>query len=398
MRVLLFTGKGGVGKTTSAAAAAALAAQRGRKTLLLSTDPAGSLADVLGSPVGREPTEVDTGLAAQQVDAQGRLERHWGGIQRYLLGLLQASDVNPIAAEELTVLPGAEEVLALLELREAAAAGRWDVLVVDCAPTGETLRLLALPEALAWYLDRVFPVERRLARTLRPFLGGTGTASALPPDDVFDAAERLRSDLADVRTLLTEPDATVRLVLTPESLAVAEARRTYTSLSLYGYRVDGVLVNKVMPAEGGDTWREAWVETQRRHLAEVRSSFHPLAVHEVPYLPGEPVGADALAALAARAYGEHDPFGPADTTPGVDAMSVRPDGECYVLSLPVAFAQPHDVELARCGDDLVVTVGGHRRVVALPSVLRRCNAHGAELVNGRLDIRFRPDPAQWIAS
>jgi arsenite/tail-anchored protein-transporting ATPase len=267
--------------------------------------------------------------------------------------------------------------------------------VVDCAPTGETLRLLALPEALAWYVDRVFPVERRLARTLRPLLGRAGAAS-VPHDHVVTALERLHADLKDVRALLTRSEAGVRLVLTPESLVLAEARRTYTSLSLYGYRVDGVVVNKVMPPGGEDAWRQAWVSVQRRELDEVRSSFHPLPVYEAPYQPGEPVGADELAALAAGTYGTGDPLGPAGGPAEADTMTVRSDGDAYVLSVPLPFAQRGDVELTRRADDLAVTVGVFRRVVSLPSVLRRCRTEGARLEDGRLDVRFRPDPAEWM--
>jgi arsenite-transporting ATPase len=228
VRVLLFTGKGGVGKTTTSAATAALAAMRGQKTLVLSTDPAHSLADALGVELGSDPTELDTGLYGQQLDTQRAFEDSWREVQHYLREVLESGGVDPIEAEELTVLPGAEEVLALLELRRQVSSGRWDVVVVDCAPTAETLRLLALPEALGWYMDRVFPVERRVVRTLRPVLSHLAGVP-MPPDRVFAAVERLHGELADVRRLLTDPATTsVRLVLTPEAVVVAEARRTLT--------------------------------------------------------------------------------------------------------------------------------------------------------------------------
>src|SRR3954470_13477555 len=217
MRIILFTGKGGVGKTTAAAGTAALAARAGRRTLVLSTDAAHSLADAFGVPIGGEPTEVSANLHVQQVDAQRRFEQSWLEIQDYLLSVLDAAGVDPMRAEELTVVPGAEEVLALLELRRQVRSGEWEVVVVDCAPTAETLRLLALPEALRWYIDRVLPAERRVVKALRPVLS-RATGVPMPGDSVFDAIEQLHADLADVHDLLTAKEASVRLVLTPENV------------------------------------------------------------------------------------------------------------------------------------------------------------------------------------
>ncbi len=261
-RIILFTGKGGVGKTTTAAGTATLAARAGQRTLVLSTDAAHSLGDALGLSLGAEPTEVEERLWVHQVDAQRRFERSWGEIQGYLMSVLDAAGVDPITAEELTVVPGAEEVLALLELRTHALSGDWDVIVVDCAPTAETLRLLALPEALGWYMNRVFGVQRRVVKALRPVLT-RATGVPMPEEAVFDAVERLHSDLEQVQQILTEKESTVRLVLTPETVVVAEARRSLTTLSLYGYTVDGVIANRVFPEAGGDAWRQAWVDSQR---------------------------------------------------------------------------------------------------------------------------------------
>jgi len=213
---VLFTGKGGVGKTTTAAATAALAARRGLKTLVLSTDPAHSLADAFGVALTDEPSEIEPGLYGQQIDTQRAFEASWREVQHYLREVLEAGGVDPIEAEELTVLPGAEEVLALLELRRQVAG--WDLVVVDCAPTAETLRLLALPEALGWYMERVFPRERRMVRSLRPVLSQLA-GLPMPPDKVFAAVERLHAELSAVQELLTDPARTsVRLVLTPEAV------------------------------------------------------------------------------------------------------------------------------------------------------------------------------------
>ena len=395
MRVLLFTGKGGVGKTTVSAATAALAAARGLKTLVISTDPAHSLADALAVEAGPEPTQVDTGLYVQQVDAQLRFEQSWREVQSWLMSVLDAAGVDPIAAEELTVLPGAEEVLALLEVRHQVAAGVWDLVVVDCAPTAETLRLLALPDAFGWYVEKVFPVERRVVRALRPALN-RWTKVPMPQDRVFDAVTRLHGELREVREVLTDPArASVRLVLTPEAVVVAEARRTLTSLSLYGYRVDGVVANRVFPSDGGDAWREGWVSAQTALLGEVRSSFDPLPVRVAPYLPAEPVGIAALSDFAAQLYGDSDPF---EVPVGPELLEVERVADGFVLSIALPLADRRELDLVRHGDELVLTVGAHRRTLALPSALRRCTVEGAALRDGRLRVRFEPDPAQWSQS
>ena len=390
MRVLLFTGKGGVGKTTTAAATAALAASRGCKTLVLSTDPAHSLADALGVPVGSVPTEVDTGFYAVQVDTQLAFERTWRDVQDYLRGVLERAGVNALQAEELTVLPGAEEVLALLELRRQVASGRFDLVVVDCAPTGETLRLLALPEALRWYVEKVFPAQRRALRAVRPLLSRV-SGPAVPHDSVFEAVARLHTQLSEVRELLTAPTTSVRLVLTPEAVVVAEARRTLTSLALYGYQVDGLVANRIFAASG-DGWTAGWVAAQQQQLAAVRRDTAPLPMLESAYAAGEPVGLQALIDVGEALYGDQDP---SRSEPVEDLVGVTQDRDGFLLSLALPLARLEDVDLARSGDELVVTVGGRRRLLALPGALCRCTVTGARLLGGRLVVRFEPDPALW---
>jgi arsenite-transporting ATPase len=385
VRVLLFTGKGGVGKSTLAAGTAALAAAAGERTLVLSTDAAHSQGDAFGitGPL-REPTEVAEHLWVQQVDAQLRFEQSWAAIQRYLLSVLDATGVDPVAAEELTVVPGAEEVLALLELRLHAASGRWDVVVVDCAPTAETLRLLALPEALGWYMQRVLPVERRVVKALRPVL--TRAAGVpMPGDSVFDAVERLHAELAEVRTLLTGPGSTVRLVLTPEAVVLAEARRSYTTLSLFGYRVDGVVANRLFPAGGADDWRAGWVVAQDEVLEQVAESFAGLPVWRSEYRPAEPVGVRALTTLAEEAYAGADPLAVPD---GDGPLRLTRDPRGAVLHLALPGVTRAEVDLARHGDDLVVTVGSYRRLLTVPAGLARHRVAGARVQDGELQVRF----------
>ncbi len=384
MRILLFTGKGGVGKSTVAAGTAVLAARAGHRTLVLSTDAAHSLADAFGAVVGPEPTEVAERLFVQQVDAQLRFQQSWAEIQGYLLSVLDVAGIDPVAAEELTVIPGAEEVLALLELRLHALSGEWDVIVVDCAPTAETLRLLALPEALGWYMQRVFPVERRVVKALRPVLS-RAAGVPMPEDSVFDAVERLHHELDQVRELLSGPGSSVRLVLTPETVVLAEARRSYTTLSLFGYRVDGVVANRVFPAEGADDWRAGWVMAQDAVLTQVAQSFAGLPVWRSEYRPSEPVGVAALEELAGDVYGVDDPLAePAGEGP----FRITRSTSGAVLRLALPLVSRTDVDLARNGDELVVTVGSYRRLLTLPTGLTRYRVAGARVEQGQLQVRF----------
>ena len=384
MRILLFTGKGGVGKSTIAAGTSALAAASGQRTLVLSTDAAHSLADAFGTTVGSDPTPVADNLFVQQVDAQLRFEQSWSEIQGYLLSVLDVAGVDPIAAEEMTVIPGAEEVLALLELRLHALSGEWDAIVVDCAPTAETLRLLALPEALGWYMQRVFPVERRVVKALKPVL--TRAAGVpMPEESVFDAVERLHFELDEVRSLLAGSHASVRLVLTPETVVLAEARRSFTTLSLFGYRVDGVVANRVFPSDGADDWRAGWVRAQDGVLAQVEQSFAGLPVWRSVYRPGEPVGVEALAELAADVYGDDDPLAPPR---GEGPFRITRNRAGAQLSLSLPFVSRAEVDLARNGDELVLTVGSYRRLLTLPSGLARYRVAGARVEEGELQVRF----------
>jgi len=389
-RVILFTGKGGVGKTTLAAATAARVSAAGGKTLVLSTDPAHSLADAFECSAGGEPEEIASGLYLGHVDTQRRLQESWREIQQYLTAALGSAGIDRLRAEELAVLPGAEEVLALVEVSEHVRSGRWDAVIVDCAPTAETLRLLALPELLDWYVSKAMPADRRVVRALRPLLGPAVGLPA-PGTEVWDAAERLQEQLMQVQEVLKSPGTTVRLVLTPEAVVVAEARRARTQLALYGYPVDAVIANRVFEA-GDDPWRQQWVVAQDTQLGEVSASFDPLPVFIANYQAEEPTGAAQLSQLGAAVYGEHDPLVSAESR---DLMRVRDEGDFFVMELLLPLVDKDSLDLARVGDDLVVTVSGRRRVLALPGGLKRCRVRRAHVDSGRLDIEFVPDPEQF---
>lgn len=391
MRILLFTGKGGVGKSTTASATAVASAAAGRRTLILSTDAAHSLADAFATEIGTTPTLVADNLYVEQVDAQRLFEESWADIQRYLLSVLDAAGVDPVAAEELTVIPGAEEVLALLQLRRHVLSGDWETVIVDCAPTAETLRLLALPEALAWYMERVFPVGRKAIKAFRPLIT-KAVGVPMPEENTFDAMERLHAELDEVRQLLSGPEASVRIVMTPETVVLAEARRSFTTLSLFGYRVDGVVANRIFPAigsdeaaGGGDSWRAGWVQAQTKVLADTEHSFPGLQLWRSEYHSGEPVGVAALADFARRLYADGDPLA-VPSGPGPLQVARTETGAVLRLALP--FVERGDVDLVRHGDELVLTVGSYRRLLTLPAGLARLDVKGARVDHGALQVRF----------
>lgn len=395
-RVLLFTGKGGVGKTSVAAATAVRAASRGARVLVTSTDPAHSLADALDRPLGDAATAVELpaggALAAQQIDAQQRLERHWREVRDYLVTLLSWGGVGEVEAEELVLLPGLDELFALIDLRAQVRSGRYDLIVVDCAPTAETLRLLSLPDALRWYVDRVLGPGRRFARAMRPLARVRGTAAVpVPEDEVFGAVDRVHADLAAVHELLQDPArSSVRLVVNAERLVVAETQRTATSLSLFGYGIDAVVVNRLLPDAITDPYLARWKERQAGHLATVRDAFAPTPVLTAPLFDDELDGVDGLARLGDAVYGDVDETAVlAESRP----VTVVAEGDDRLLRLALPFTVKDDVDIHRRGGDLHLAVAGVRRTVSLPAALQRREIGGARFVDGHLEVRFVTDEA-----
>jgi arsenite-transporting ATPase len=408
VRVLLFAGKGGVGKTTLAAATAALLARSGRKALALSTDPAHSLGDVLATPLTGEPTEVEAGLFAGHVDTRALLDGAWTRLREHLRTMLAGAGVDELVADELTVLPGVEELLALGEVRRAAQVGPWEVVIVDCGPTAETLRLLALPEAMSGYLERLFPAHRRAVRGLIAGMAGV-SAGAQPAtsrwEATADALTGLAEELAGLHGLLADHDTTsVRLVLTPERLVAAESRRTLTALALHGLRVDGLIVNQVLPGPPASArgpaarWLRGRHAEQRAVLDELRSARQPMRV--LGYADSTPVGVARLADLGQELYGADDPLAGSPAAPLLEVRRSAGTGtdldSRFELDVRLPGAGEAPVELARLDDELVITIGGSRRLVALPSVLRRCVITGAQVSPDRLTVGFQPDPAVWM--
>ncbi|HXF56821.1 MAG TPA: TRC40/GET3/ArsA family transport-energizing ATPase [Actinomycetota bacterium] len=385
MRIVLFTGKGGVGKTTVAAATAVRAAASGHRTLVMSTDPAHSLADSFDVPLGSEVARVAPNLWAEQIDAQERLEANWREIQEYLASWLNWAGMDAVEAEELSVIPGFDEIFSLTDVKRHVESGRFDLLVIDCAPTAETLRLLSLPEVMNWYIERIFPVERRVVRTIRPLLTRI-TSMPIAEDRIFAAVERLHRNLDGVRQLLTDPDtSSVRLVVNPEKMVIAEARRTYTYLSLFGYRLDAVVVNRMIPEEVDDPYFGKWKEAQAQHLQTVRESFHPVPILTARLFDREMVGMELLEEMGREVYGELD----ATAVLHRDVpMRVRKRGSTYVLSVRIPFVERSDLDVFRKADELYIKVGSYKRNLVLPQALQRLAVVDASFEDGMLEVRF----------
>lgn len=385
-RVLLVTGKGGVGKTTVAGATAVHAAADGARVLVTSTDPAHSLGDLFDVELGDSPRLVAPNLQALQLDGQARLEEHWADVRDWLVEVFVAGGADRIQAAELVLLPGMDELFALLDVERRVASGAHDLVVVDCAPTAETLRLLTLPDALAFYTDRLLGPGRRLARLVRPVTKSVGGVP-LPDDQVFSTVDDIHRRLATVRDLFTNPDrTTVRLVLTPERMVVAEALRTATALSLFGHAIDAVVLNRVIDSQPSGSPLAAWHDQQQEHLATVEQAFPDTCRLQAGMQLVEPIGVPALAALGRELYEDRNPIDRLSEVVGIEVEGLP--GGSAIVRVPLPFARRDDVDVHRRGRDLHVTVGTVKRVITLPASLATHRVAGAGLSDGNLVVRL----------
>jgi arsenite/tail-anchored protein-transporting ATPase len=386
-RIILYTGKGGVGKTSVAAATALRCAAEGLRTVVLSTDPAHSLSDSFETPLGAEPTPLSENLFGQEVQAQEEMERHWDGVQAWLGDLLAKRGVDRISAEELTVPPGMDELFSLLWIKRHHEEGQFDCVVVDCAPTGETLRLLSFPDVVTWWLEKVLPSQRRLA----PF-AKTLFDMPMPGDAVFEDVERLARNLVAMNEILRDRAHTsIRLVMNPERMVVKEAMRTFTYLNLYGYLTDAVVVNRVLPERAAEGYFEAWRATQQEHLELVRSAFAPLPILEAPFFDREVVGTEMLDRLAGEVFAGHEPAEVLHTELG---QVLATDNGSATLSLPLPLAERGEINLKKIGLEVIVRVGGQKRTILLPPALSAYATSGARFEDGALHIFFeKPEDA-----
>jgi arsenite/tail-anchored protein-transporting ATPase len=387
VRTILYTGKGGVGKTSVAAATALRAASSGRKVLVMSTDPAHSLSDAFDVEVGPGPREIAPGLWAQETDYTAMLEDSWAEIQAYITTVFEWQGANTLAAEELALLPGMDELFGLLMLRRHHREDDYDALIVDAAPTGETLKLLSLPDQLSWYIEKIFPIQRRAAKLVRPFASRARSLPPFPEDSVFAAGKRFYEAIARVEEILTDREnASVRLVVNAEKMVIAEARRAYTYLNLYDYGVDAVVVNRLLPDEVSDPYFARWREAQAEHLQTIQSSFSPIPILRARLFDREMYGLEALDELAEDVFEGIEPL---EMLFHGATHEIVKNGGGYDVLLNLPLAEKEDVDLSKRGAELFVRVGGHKRNILLPDSLARLHAAGASIEEGRLTVRLR---------
>jgi arsenite-transporting ATPase len=387
MRTILYTGKGGVGKTSVAAATALKASRAGKKVLVMSTDPAHSLADVFDTEIGPDPKEIAPDLWAQEMDHSSMIEENWSEIQMYMTTLFEWQGADTLAAEELAMLPGMDELFGLLMVRRHNQEGRYDALILDAAPTGETLKLLSLPDHMNWYVEKIFPIQRRAAKLVRPFANKARSLPPLPEDSVFAAGRRFYEAIASVEEILTDREsASVRLVLNAEKMVIAEARRAYTYLNLYDYGVDALVVNRLLPESVSDPYFARWHDAQARHMRTIEESFDPIPILTARLFDREMFGLEALGALAEDVFEDVEPLGVLFRGATHDILK-NGDGYDVVFHLPLA--QKRNVDLSKKGAELLVKVGNYRRSILLPDALARLPAAGASFEGGALKVRLK---------
>jgi len=386
MRVLLHTGKGGVGKTSLAVATALGAAEHGHRVFVLSTDSAHSVGDALGRPVGPSPVEVAPNVVAQEVSALAEFDRSWSEIQRFFQEMLR-DDADELVAEELLVFPGMEEFVALRAVKEIEETGEFDVCVVDCAPTGSTLRLLRLPDLLRFFMENFFETKRAAARAVRPVADRLGVGRFIAPDEVFSAFDRLYNDIEDVHQILLDVDrTTARLVVNPARVVVEETRRSFAYLSLYGVATDAVLINRVLPKNAAGGYFAHWAERERTELSEIEQSF-PVPRFSAALRPTEPIGVPALRSLARELYGARDP---ADLFSRSRPIRLEKRDGRTVLEVDLPNASPGDVDVAAHGSELLIRMRDVQRRISLPASLVGLPLAGVTLEKGVLEITFAP--------
>jgi arsenite-transporting ATPase len=392
-RTILYTGKGGVGKTSVAAASARACAAAGHRTLVLSTDPAHSLSESLEVALGSEPTAAGERLWGQQVSAHAEMQTHWSAVQEWMGALLAEHGVDRVSAQELTVPPGMDELFSLLRLHAHHVAGDWDVIIVDCAPTGETLRLLSFPDVARWWIDKVFPFERQILAAARP-LARTLLDIPLPDREVFADVRRLSEKLIAMNAILRDRErSTIRLVMNADRMVIGEAMRTFTYLGLYGYACDAIVVNRLLGEDVGAYFAD-WRRVQGQHLELIDSAFTPVPVLRAPYFEREVVGPEMLDRLGDALWADSDPAAVL-----FDGLSQQltishgngngtGNGAGATLRLALPLADKGDISLKKIGAELVVTVGDHRRTIALPPAMAEMRAGAARLQDGALEISF----------
>lgn len=397
MRIILYTGKGGVGKTSISAATGLELARRGYKTLVMSVDPAHSLSDafdlekpLMDHEAGRL-VDVAKNLWIQEVDVQEEISRHWDSVYAYVSALLNVSGLEQTLAEELAIFPGMEEVSSLLYVNQYVREKSFDVILLDCAPTGESLRFVSIPTTLEWYMAKIFKLERRVAKMVRPMLS-TFTGIPIPQEEYFENLLALHRKLSGIDKLMADPKVTtVRLVTNPEKVVMKETQRAFTYFCLYGLTVDAVIVNRLLPAEVRDSFFSAWKETQERWVQSLEEFFAPVPFWRVPLFRDEVLGVERLRVLGKALYGSRDPAKAYFAEPPYRFRKV--DGN-YQLHLRLPFVSGGDVDLYKKLDELVIRVGGFKRYVSLPQRMAHCEPLSARIKDGELIVVLGRNNAQ----
>lgn len=391
MRLILFAGKGGVGKTSIAAATGIKAAKKGHRTLVMSLDPAHSLADSFDLDVGLmdrnkgQPVWVNKGLWIQEVDVQQEIERNWREVHRYVSTLFNIAGLDDVLAEELAILPGMEEVSSLLYINQYVKEKSYDTIILDCAPTGESLRFISVPTTLEWYMKKIFTLERNIFRVARPFFRGL-TSVPLPDDTYFASLQRLYERLRGVDRILTNNEMTsARLVTNPEKIVIKETQRAFMYFCLYGLCIDAVIMNRVLPPEVSDGYFDHWRATQGKYMSDAEDYFSPVPILRVELFPNEIVGKKDLAALGEALYGNKDPvqFFYQESPYKFSKRNGRIE-----LKVKLPFATKEDVDLSKSYDELVIRVGGFKRHVPMPRGVAGANPTGARVDGNTLTVFF----------
>lgn len=389
MRLILMTGKGGVGKTSVAAATGLRCAELGYRTLVLSTDPAHSLADSFDQEMGHEARQIRPNLWGAELDALMELEGNWGAVKRYITQVLQARGLEGIQAEELAILPGMDEIFGLVRMKRHYDDGDYDVLIIDSAPTGTALRLLSLPEVGGWYMRRFYKPLQGISAALRPLVEPIFRPIAgfsLPNNEVMNAPYEFYEQIEALEKVLTDNVQTsVRLVTNPEKMVLKESLRAHAYLSLYNVATDLIVANRIIPEEVNDPFFERWKESQKVYRQEIHDNFHPLPVKEVPLFSEEMCGLAALERLKDILYADEDPT---QVYHKENTIRIVQDGKEYSLELYLPGMTKDKIQLNKTGDELNVRIGNHRRNLVLPQALAAMKPGGAKMEEDYLKIRF----------